>query len=271
MPGNTEQRGGQRRTSGPQHGGGRTNATGRWRQSWAVRPEPLRPTRRSSRSDGGPRADALSRAGTGPGRLTSRRILALEDLPFWYWTKSREQLWHETYRQLLGFVTTHGRFPHDQRKNRTEDHLARWADTARAVRRGQARGSLTRDRIALLERIPGWFWGDFDADIADNVRQAGNAQRLDARNPPAQQARQMRWNEKFSLYCSVAQDLGRTPILGRGRRNLLRGTAEGQAASWAARQREIRRGTRHGSLSGAQIQLLDAAPFWYWSGPGRRR
>lgn len=211
-------------------------------------------------------------AGTGRGRLTSYQVLALEDLPFWYWTKGREQLWHHNYLAVLKFVTKHHRMPAEARRSRpAEAKLARWVSSVRAVLRGQVRGSLTPDRIELLENIPGWSW----VDSRTSAPLEEVTQRLAARQLLAKQEKQTeraQWDEQYSLYYSVAQDLGRTPVVGRARRyEVVQGTAEGQAASWAARQREIRRGTRPGSLSDAQIQLLDAAPFWYWFGPGRRR
>lgn len=98
-------------------------------------------------------------AGTGRGRLTNYQVLALEDLPFWYWTNGREQLWHGRYLAVRKFVTKHHRMPTEARRSRpAETKLARWVYGNRAVLRGQVRGSLTPDRIELLEAIPGWTW-----------------------------------------------------------------------------------------------------------------
>ncbi len=98
------------------------------------------------------------KAGTNLDPLTPAQITALESAPYWYWTTSRADGWHSRYLELAGFVTEHHRFPSSSSPDPAEKRAARWAETARLVARGHARGTLTPERVALLEGIPGWFW-----------------------------------------------------------------------------------------------------------------
>lgn len=103
-------------------------------------------------------AQRARHAGTNPDPLTPAQITALELVPYWYWTTSRADSWHSRYLDLAGFVTEYHRFPSSSSSDSAEKRAARWAETARLVARGYARGTLTPERVALLEGIPGWFW-----------------------------------------------------------------------------------------------------------------
>lgn len=172
-------------------------------------------------------------AGTGRGRLTSHQILALEDLPFWYWTNSREQLWHENYVAVLKFVTKHQRMPIEARRSRpAEAKLARWVSSVRAVRRGDARGTLTRDRIELLESIPGWSWttsattAPVEIDPlaiallrrhADDVCRRQQLLSTAAANMRTGRRRATVWTEHQARFAALATELGRLPTNGDDR------------------------------------------------------
>lgn len=66
--------------------------------------------------------------------------------------------WEDAFRAVKGFVHENNRIP---RKNAAPNSLAerRLADWSATQRAAQRRQTLSADRIALLESIPGWLWG----------------------------------------------------------------------------------------------------------------
>jgi hypothetical protein len=91
--------------------------------------------------------------------MTPERIARLEELPGWVWNaKVRpDPGWHEHFRCLEQFVAREGhpRVPghhvEDGRK------LGVWVSNQRAEYR-QQKTSMTPERIARLEAVPGWSW-----------------------------------------------------------------------------------------------------------------
>ena len=68
--------------------------------------------------------------------------------------------WLDGFAALLQFVDRegHARVPQDHREHvrGTTHHLGSWVGHARARRR---KGLLPPDRVALLDSLPGWYWG----------------------------------------------------------------------------------------------------------------
>lgn len=205
--------------------------------------------------------------GTAATRLRPDQIEALQAAPHWYWTVQRKDIWSENLLKLKTFVADHGHFPTNTNSDRAEERLAAWVTTVRAVRRGAARGTLTPERVALLESISGWSWHGASPRTSKvvSVPQRRSDPSAEYWQQVRSTQRQARWTEQLAQYRKVAKKLGRAPSR-RGD-----GSDEGKVAIWAGYQREVRRGYRSGSLSDTQIALLEASPFWYWDDPRRTR
>jgi superfamily II DNA or RNA helicase len=87
------------------------------------------------------------------------RIRRLEEIPGWVWAPWAEA-WPAAYDRMVAFAEAHGsvrRLP----EGKVDDfHLGGWATNQR---RDYKRGQLAAERIALLERLPGWAWSVPDA------------------------------------------------------------------------------------------------------------
>ena len=212
--------------------------------------------------------------GTAHARLSPDQIAALEASPFWYWTVTREQVWHSNYRALVEFVGRHHRMPVDDYVRRPkETQLAKWVFTARAVRRGQARGTLTRDRIELLESIPGWTWeaSDTRSPVTIDDTELASLQRTATARVEETQAlaeiaaarkqyatRPATWNGWLARYSALANELDQA-VSTRDDTSL---------GAWAYRQR---RAYRMANFAPQRIALLERTPGWWWTKPVRRR
>lgn len=91
-------------------------------------------------------------------KLTADRVEKLESVPGWIWNID-ESLWEHAYRQLQAYIKENG----DARVKGTyvtSDglKLGQWVGSQR-----QKRSSLTADKKARLEVLPGWVWGVRDA------------------------------------------------------------------------------------------------------------
>lgn len=97
-------------------------------------------------------------------RLDAERACRLEMLPGWSWSVL-DKMWEEGYRRLSKYSQRHNtaRVP----AGYAEDgfNLGRWVIT---VRRARKAGGLASERIAALERLPGWTWDTADARWEDN-------------------------------------------------------------------------------------------------------
>jgi superfamily II DNA or RNA helicase len=96
---------------------------------------------------------------TGKKRLSPDRIAQLEGLPKWSWGLLEDR-WSEGYASLERFVTKHGHSKVPKRECEGERLLGEWVVR---IRRAHKRGTLSRERIAKLEAMPGWSW-----DIAED-------------------------------------------------------------------------------------------------------
>ncbi len=90
------------------------------------------------------------------GDLDDQRQARLEKLPGWSWAP-RDTKWEEGFRRLEAYAAAHG----DTRMVRTYIDpgdgykLGMWTHNQRAA---FARGRLNAERIARLQKLPGWVW-----------------------------------------------------------------------------------------------------------------
>ena len=93
------------------------------------------------------------------GKLSADRVAALEALPGWTWSVL-EDAWSQGMNALRHYVATHGhaRVPH---RHKTADGfvLGVWISVRR---REHSNGTLSPERIAALEALPGWTWSVLD-------------------------------------------------------------------------------------------------------------
>jgi hypothetical protein len=148
----------------------------------------------------------------------------LETLPGWAWD-AREAGWDEGFSYLERFVARTG----DARgtgEHREEGFpLGKWVKNQRSFYRAS---SLSADRIARLEALPGWTWD----------------------------AQATKWEEGFSHLEQFVARVGnaRAPWQHRDDDDYPLG-------QWVAKQRVL---YRTGSLSADRIARLEALPGWTW-------
>lgn len=63
--------------------------------------------------------------------------------------------WNATCAQVAAWYAQHGRAPSSQSTDPAEKRLAQWVRTQRAA---NGKGTLSPDRAAQLQKIPGWAW-----------------------------------------------------------------------------------------------------------------
>jgi superfamily II DNA or RNA helicase len=85
-------------------------------------------------------------------KQSAERKAALEALPGWSWTMSQD-VWDERYEMLTKFASRerHSRVPQSHVENGVL--LGKWVSVQR-----QKRDSLSSERRAKLEKVPGWVW-----------------------------------------------------------------------------------------------------------------
>ena len=97
----------------------------------------------------------------------SDRIDLLEEIPDWEWDPLEADFQEGLNCADLRVEGT-PEFPpdHVEAFDRGEVKLGSWVMSRRAEFRD---GRLSRDRIALLEEIPGWEWDPFEADFQERL------------------------------------------------------------------------------------------------------
>jgi hypothetical protein len=159
------------------------------------------------------------------GGLSADRADRLEAVRGWVWNPM-EGKWEEGYSHLLQFVEreAHSRVPQSYRD---EDgyRLGNWVNVQRAFRR---RGLLSKERIRLLEAVPGWVWDAVEARWEDAYARLVRFTRRERRGVP-----KISFREEDGFRLGV----------------------------WVDTQRQSR---RHGRLSEDRVRRLEALPGWVW-------
>ncbi|MFP5375274.1 MAG: Helicase associated domain protein, partial [Acidimicrobiia bacterium] len=160
------------------------------------------------------------------GRLPEARRDRLDALRGWEWSP-RNDAWPAAYARLVAFVERHGHARVPDGADADGFCLGAWATAQRTQHR---RGTLSAERVAALEALPGWVWSIHGA-------------RLDAAVAAL---------EAFAArhgHCEPGPDQGE-----EGRR----------LAGWVVRAR-----AQHGEgrLEAARAQRLEAIAGWRWDAP----
>ncbi len=156
--------------------------------------------------------------------LTESRRLRLEALPGWSW-KVLEDNWQMGLRKLLAYVAEHGdaRVPLDAEYEGFP--LGRWV---RGRRASYTKGRLSAEKVAVLERLPGWAW-----------------------NAPAES-----WEDAFAeLKCYVRSHGVARPAVKFKQNGLALG-------AWVDIQRMAYKAKR---ISADRIVRLEQLPGWTWT------
>lgn len=97
---------------------------------------------------------STQRAAHTRGILSVDRVDALEALPGWSWSPISDR-WHQSFELLVQFVRRegHARVPRSHRESGLA--LGAWVTTQKTR---HTQGSLSPEKIALLEALPGWAW-----------------------------------------------------------------------------------------------------------------
>lgn len=96
------------------------------------------------------------------GELTPDRVARLERIDGWSWDQpvsaevERRHLWESQFTRLQAWVVEHGHASPDQRVIYQGTRLGAWVNKQRVKYRS---GTLTAERTARLEALPGWSWG----------------------------------------------------------------------------------------------------------------
>jgi len=94
------------------------------------------------------------------GTLSTERFERLDAIPGWSWGRSRVSQgsptpWEESCSATEDYVIEHGRTPSSEDSDPVVKRLGRWCSKQRMSKRA---GTLSAERIARLESIPGWWW-----------------------------------------------------------------------------------------------------------------
>jgi hypothetical protein len=91
-------------------------------------------------------------------KMTSARATALEAVPGWAWALNLEAAWEEKLAALCAYVTARRRLP----PQRDAAGLGMWVSNQREAKKAAdagRRSTMTPERVAALEAVPGWTWG----------------------------------------------------------------------------------------------------------------
>ena len=90
------------------------------------------------------------------GSLTDERIRALEDIPGWTWDASpdHDAMWLTRYNELKAYILEHDSLP----PYRSTSGIGVWISNQRKQYNKPGHGSLSDERITMLEDLPYWIW-----------------------------------------------------------------------------------------------------------------
>jgi superfamily II DNA or RNA helicase len=110
-------------------------------------------------------------------KISENRIIKLESLNGWYWGQNDK--FDETYEEVTEWITNNNKIPSSSSKNRNEKHLGSWCSHKRKCKKNN---KLSKDKIAKLELLDGWYWDGLGVKINNNKRQILNNLSIKDRN-----------------------------------------------------------------------------------------
>jgi len=161
------------------------------------------------------------------GTLSVERTTLIESIPGWTWNLSRDA-WDESFEATKTYMAEHGRMPSNGARDHAVKRLGSWCSGQRMAKN---RNALSVERVALLESIPGWVWGQ--------ARQYGL----------------MAWDESFEATKTYMAEHGSTPSQ-KDRDPIVK-----RLGQWCSKQRQEK---RNETLSAESVALLDTIPGWGW-------
>jgi superfamily II DNA or RNA helicase len=154
------------------------------------------------------------------GTLSAERVAALEALPQWSWGEVRDAPhidWSVHLEELREFIKKQGQLP------KQPGVLRKWVSHQRTAKKN---GKLSEERIAALELLPQWSWGEArDAPLVD-------------------------WSVRLEELREFIKKEKRYPK-----------SNEGTLGTWIDTQRQNK---RKGVLSEERVVALEALPQWSW-------
>ena len=156
------------------------------------------------------------------GDLSSDRVNLLESLPLWRWSST--EVWQRHCAALLSFAQHHGDCKVPKGYQSEGIDLATWLENQRA---GFRRGTLSSDRVASLELIPGWAWEPHEASFEEGFA---------------------------ALQAFVAREGHASPVVSQFE-------GEFPIGQWVFSQRQR---LKNGWLAGSQQDRLETLPGWVW-------
>ena len=160
-------------------------------------------------------------------RLARSKIARLERLPGWAWT-AYDTDWEEAFARLEAYAAEHGHAgPPPSYKTTGGFPLGPWVNTQRTTRR-KGSASLTPERQARLEALPGWEW---DPKVAA-------------------------WQDGYDHLVEYADEHGTARV------PAAHVTDDGyRLGQWTKYQRGVR---NRGELSAEREARLETLPGWVW-------
>jgi superfamily II DNA or RNA helicase len=160
-----------------------------------------------------------------PSDMTAERFAQLESTAGWSWNPLTDE-WQQSLEAVADFHNIYNRCPAFGAQG-SEGRLASWVGSQRHA---WSMGSLSPERAAVLEGLPGWSWN----------------------------RSQDRWDETLETLRLFFVQQGRRPRFGsKG--------AEGRLAAWMGSQWQAR---NSGRLSPERVKRLESIPGWVWSAKG---
>ncbi len=175
------------------------------------------------------------------GKLSEYRIKRLEQLPRWYWNLLDAQ-WDDAYHLMLRYVARTHKTVIPREHNEGGFGLGNWAMLQRRFYRN---GELSPERIARLERLPGWSW-----EKTPYPKHSPKIAQFQQRRAAT------RWERHF------AQMLGFVERNGTSRMPIGHVEDGFGLGGWVGHQRRL---YQQGRLSKDQISRLERLPDWSWA------
>jgi hypothetical protein len=86
----------------------------------------------------------------------------LEAIPGWFWNaESPHERWMQTYQSVCQYAAEHNKTPKQHDDDPAIRALGKWCNRQRQNKKADAKTPLTPEQVALMEALPGWYWGHY--------------------------------------------------------------------------------------------------------------